>query len=183
MPYKNKKIAKQKARERYLQKKQEILAKCKAYYETQKEQHRSSVKKWEKKNKKRMDAYYARYRKENTQKIRQKNKRYKDRMREECFEHYGNKCQCCGEHRKEFFAMHHIEGGGRQHRLSEKMLQQGGGIYLYLKRRGYPKNFEIQCHNCNAARGYYGYCPHEREREAELLASSMVSPLVPRNNP
>jgi len=42
----------------------------------------------------------------------------------------------------------------------------GRSFYLWLKRHGYPADeFRVLCHNCNAARGYYGYCPHERDKE------------------
>jgi hypothetical protein len=169
---KNKAVILARQKEYYERNKKRILERQREYVATHKEQHAATCKRWAKKNKKKMDAYYAQWRSENQEKVQQKQKKYKGRLRDECFSHYGDKCSCCGEHRKEFFAMHHIEGGGRQHRLTEKMLQQGGGIYLWLKRHGYPKNFEIQCHNCNASRGYYGYCPHEREPESGISVSS-----------
>jgi radical SAM protein with 4Fe4S-binding SPASM domain len=32
-----------------------------------------------------------------------------------------------------------------------------------LKNNNYPKDlFRLLCHNCNMARGCYGYCPHEK---------------------
>jgi hypothetical protein len=35
---------------------------------------------------------------------------------------------------------------------------------FWLKRNGYPKGFRVLCHNCNSARGLYGYCPHKRRK-------------------
>jgi hypothetical protein len=179
MPYKNPEVAKQKNRERYLAKKPEILAKCKAYYETHKEQHQSATKKWSQNNKEQMDAYYAQWRRENTERIALKNKRYKDKLRDECFAAYGNKCECCGEVRKEFFAMDHVNGGGGEHRKSVSMLRQAAGIHKWLRDHGYPKDFRILCHNCNSSRQYYGYCPHERERIGANSSSVSALPNSP----
>ena len=30
------------------------------------------------------------------------------------------------------------------------------------------KIFQVLCHNCNMSKGFYGYCPHEKERENEI---------------
>ncbi len=69
---------------------------------------------------------------------------------------YGGKCACCGETEAAFLAVDHIFGGGGKHRKSVH-----GHIYPWLVRNGYPAGFRLLCHNCNCARGYYGYCPHE----------------------
>lgn len=61
--------------------------------------------------------------------------------------------------------MDHIGGGGTQHRRDEGIT--GSGIYLWLKKNGYPDGFQTLCHNCNLARGYYGSCPHEEQSDAE----------------
>lgn len=74
--------------------------------------------------------------------------------------HYGGKCACCGESRREFLALDHIGGGGNKHRKSLKT-NGGGTFYAYLHARGYPHGYRVLCHNCNQARGSYGYCPHE----------------------
>ena len=69
---------------------------------------------------------------------------------------YGGKCVCCGETANEFLAIDHINGHGKEHRASI-----GAAFYSRLKRQGVPEGFRILCHNCNFARGRYGYCPHE----------------------
>lgn len=79
------------------------------------------------------------------------------RLRENVLEEYGGRCACCGETRYEFLAIDHIAGDGGTHRKTTK-----GPIDRWLKANGYPKQgFRILCHNCNMARGLYGYCPHE----------------------
>ncbi len=85
-------------------------------------------------------------------------------LRAECIERYGNRCACCGETRKEFLAIDHINGGGKRHR---KALNLGGSdFYRWLKRNHFPKGFRVLCHNCNLALGFYGYCPHQSQEVA-----------------
>jgi hypothetical protein len=33
-----------------------------------------------------------------------------------------------------------------------------------MKRNNFPPGFRVLCRNCNGARGFYGYCPHESQR-------------------
>ena len=55
----------------------------------------------------------------------------------------------------EFLAVDHINGCGALKRVSN--------FYSWLLRNGLPDGFRILCHNCNLSRGFYGYCPHEKE--------------------
>ena len=87
---------------------------------------------------------------------------YRQRLRNETFAAYGNQCACCGESHVEFLGIDHINGGGTQHRKQIKCY--GVNFYDWLRQRGYPKEYQILCHNCNLAKGFFGYCPHERER-------------------
>lgn len=85
--------------------------------------------------------------------------RLRDQMlRREAIEHYGGKCECCGEATYEFLAIDHINGGGGKHR--EKI---GGKIHRWLAKKNYPSGFRVLCHNCNMALGLYGYCPHQQD--------------------
>lgn len=87
------------------------------------------------------------------------------RLRDAALAAYGNACACCGEATWEFLGIDHMNGDGAAHRIAlTGSRYQGGGtvMYRWLKRNGYPAGFRVLCHNCNAARGYYGYCPHER---------------------
>lgn len=73
-------------------------------------------------------------------------------------------CACCGECRYEFLALDHIGGGGNQHRLALTGTKKGGAkLYYWLRDNGYPKGFQVLCHNCNMAKGVYGQCPHRGE--------------------
>lgn len=65
------------------------------------------------------------------------------------------KCNCCGENEIKFLAIDHINGCGMKQRKS-----QGLNIYSFLKRNNYPDGFQVLCHNCNLAKGFYEKCPH-----------------------
>ena len=69
-------------------------------------------------------------------------------------------CACCGENHPYFLSIDHINGGGGKHRASIS----DTNFYRFLKREGYPEGYRILCHNCNQAFGYYGYCPHQKEK-------------------
>lgn len=87
-------------------------------------------------------------------------KRLENRLR--AIAHYGGHCVCpgCNETRVEFLAFDHIEGGGNKHRQKLGNKQHFG---CWLVKNGFPAFIRLLCHNCNMARGYCGYCPHERE--------------------
>ena len=94
---------------------------------------------------------------------------HKIRLREcrmKIIEHYGGKCECCGETRYEFLAIDHINGDGQERRKKGNTLEYFGIV---------KNNFEIDypirilCHNCNLAYGFYGYCPHQTQPVDRLL--------------
>ena len=95
-------------------------------------------------------------------KIRIACKRRHIEKRKMAIEAYGGVCSCCGEYRYEFLSIDHIHGGGSKHK---KLVGCGSTFYRWLWKNKYPKNdFRLLCHNCNQAIGYYGLCPHEKER-------------------
>lgn len=65
-------------------------------------------------------------------------------------------CVCCGEDIDAFLCIDHIDGGGCQHKRDEGFSNLTG----YLFRMGFPPGFQVLCHNCNAAKGRNGQCPH-----------------------
>jgi hypothetical protein len=72
--------------------------------------------------------------------------------------HYGGEhpaCKCCGEDKYQFLAFDHINGRGKEH------LRRVSNIALWLVRNDFPAGFQILCHNCNLAKGFYGRCPHQ----------------------
>jgi hypothetical protein len=87
---------------------------------------------------------------------RERTKRDYRGQRLECINHYGGKCQCCGEDRYEFLAIVRINGNGTRHRKSG----EHGKICRWLIVNNFPPGFRILCYNCNMAMAFFGYCPH-----------------------
>lgn len=82
------------------------------------------------------------------------------RVREDVFNHYGNRCACCGEDGAIFLAIDHIGGGGSRHRKS--LGAMGSNFYKWLRREKFPKGYQTLCSNCNWAKhANGGVCPHK----------------------
>jgi len=87
------------------------------------------------------------------------------RVRADVIEAYGGKCVCCGEGTPEFLGIDHIFCDGGKERRERGL--SGATLYRELRRNGYPKDrYQLLCHNCNQAKGYYRVCPHERIRQS-----------------
>lgn len=71
-------------------------------------------------------------------------------------------CTCCDVTDPQLLTLEHcIPGEGRKHRE----LKMGAvAILRDLQKRGYPPGYSCLCFNCNLSRGFYRYCPHEKER-------------------
>jgi len=69
------------------------------------------------------------------------------------------KCSCCGENIIEFLSIDHIEGEGNKHRKNIST-----NIYYWLKKMKFPPGFQVHCFNCNLAKGFFGVCPHKKQK-------------------
>lgn len=95
--------------------------------------------------------------------MREHGRQYRRRVKQEVIAAYGGTCACCGELRFEFLSVDHVDGKGAAERRKTGV-QAGYQFYVWLRRKGFPKGpYRLLCFNCNSARGFYGYCPHERE--------------------
>lgn len=84
-------------------------------------------------------------------------KRCRDKQRADVIAGYGGRCACCGESNPVFLALDHVHGGGR------KEHNEIGGYAIYRKviNAGFPKDYQLLCHNCNWAKHVTkGLCPH-----------------------
>ncbi len=54
-------------------------------------------------------------------------------------------CSICGTTYLNFLAIDHIDGGGTEHRRTQKIKN----ISYWLKKNGFPPGFRVLCHNCN----------------------------------
>jgi hypothetical protein len=92
-----------------------------------------------------------------------KTKTIRARAKSEVIAHYSkesNKCACCGEANVKFLTVDHINDDGYLKRQSGEH-PAGGAMYVWLRAHNYPEGFQILCMNCNAAKGWYGTCPHK----------------------
>ena len=80
------------------------------------------------------------------------------KLRQEILAAYGGKCVCCGESTPEFLSVDHIAGGG----WAERKAKGPNRVYRDIRRDGFPPIYQLLCHNCNQAKGFYGTCPHQR---------------------
>ena len=113
------------------------------YYHKNKSKVRNTTEKWKKKNQIRVNIAH---------------KKYVRKIRIEVINHYGGKCNCCGEKQFEFLCIDHIFGNGNQHRK----LISSQALPHFIKKNNYPDEFQILCYNCNAARYIHKYCPHQK---------------------
>lgn len=84
------------------------------------------------------------------------------------FDHYGRKCECCGETEQEFLQIDHVYGGGCIHYKSARQM------YRWLCTHGFPLGFQTLCASCNWARRS-GNCPHFIEKHAEHCKTCSAS--------
>lgn len=113
------------------------------------------------------------YRRINRDKLLAHKLSYWKQQRLQVLSHYSNRslqCKCCGERTYEFLSLDHIDGGGNQHRkkLGSKY------IYSYLIHDNFPDGYQVLCHNCNLAKGFYKKCPHQRSPEEQSQASQLI---------
>lgn len=146
----------------------EILSRSKLYYSQHLEEQRLRVKMYGRKHREHRKLYAKTYKAAHPEIVRlSKAKSQAKRMRElreGVFGVYGSSCTCCGESRKEFLTLHHVNGGGTRDR------REGGGNFLALRRAiiaNDPSAYRVLCLNCHLGGIHYngGICPHETERQ------------------
>lgn len=106
---------------------------------------------------------HSRYHKQ--EHIKKNKKLYRQKIKAEVINAYGNKCTCCSETILAFLTIDHIYGDGHEHR---RKLNLGGGtdFYLWLRKNNYPEGFQVLCFNCNCGRQINGgVCPHQIKEE------------------
>lgn len=90
--------------------------------------------------------------------------------KQKIIEHYGGKCECCGESTYEFLSIDHINGDGHKHLVNGRKLG-GFNLYNYLITHNFECEFDLRllCHNCNQSLGIYGFCPHGGLTESSII--------------
>lgn len=89
--------------------------------------------------------------------IRESAKRRSQADRITAIQHYGGKCQYCGEIEEIFLTIDHINNDGAKHRLEvNKSKRAGSTTYAWLRRNNYPDGFQVLCYNCNCTKTTHG---------------------------
>jgi hypothetical protein len=123
-----------------------------------------SSRKWRKKNREKIRKYKIEYWAKNRNRYILLKRASRTEAKNIIIKHYGGKCVCCGETHREFLTLDHINGGGNKER-KELKIKAGTEFYLYVIKNNFPNGYRLLCSNCNCSRGFYGYCPHEKEKE------------------
>ena len=136
----------------------------KIHYEKNKDKINKQRREYEKSPdvKKRKSIHHKKWRENNLERAKEitnkSKKKYEDRIKKLVFEHYGEKCLCCGEDNITFLTIDHINGGGTKHRK-----KIGMKICVWLFKNNFPDGFQTLCFNCNWGKHINGgICPHQQ---------------------
>jgi len=111
--------------------------------------------------KQRNSSYSAKYYENNKELILERRKSLYEDHKNKVFNHYGDKCLCCGETIKLFLTVDHINNDGYLHR-KQVGRSSHNNIYGWLVRNNFPNDFQILCMNCNQGKHRNnGICPHQ----------------------
>ena len=114
---------------------------------------------YNKRNKNRAKEVARLYRLNTKDFIKISHKKYIESIKIKVYEHYGNKCNCCGEEEIKFLSIDHINNDGAQQRRS--IVQ--GNMYLWIIKSNFPKDLQLLCYNCNCGKKVNnGICPHKK---------------------
>jgi hypothetical protein len=83
----------------------------------------------------------------------ERNRGYRDALREKVFGHYGRACSCCGA--TEDLTIDHVNGDGGQHRLElfgSSLAPAGTRFYRWLVKQGLPPGYQTLCRRCNISK-------------------------------
>jgi len=104
--------------------------------------------------------YHADLYKKNKEQMLSYSREKRKKLKSAVINGYGGRCKCCGENRREFLTIDHINGDGAKLR---RTTQKGGKLYRDLVKNNFPKDgYRLLCMNCNFSYGKFGYCPHQK---------------------
>jgi len=91
---------------------------------------------------------------------RERSKKDREEFKKLIYDHYGGECACCGETEIRFMTVDHVENDGADHR--RKLFGKNTGtVHRWLVKNKFPPGFQMLCFNCNAAKQFFGQCPHK----------------------
>lgn len=129
----------------------------------QTEKRKASKRAWNREHSKEIKARNKVYYQENKDKLKAYTLSHNKRNREKVFDHYGRRCNCCGETGIQFLTIDHVNNDGSLYRKETGL---GSSFYRWLIKNDFPEGFQTLCMNCNFAKGKTnegGICPHQKE--------------------
>ena len=132
------------------------------YYQRNKDKIKEKNKKYRQDHKYECKKRSIQYYQENKEKI----KKDAQNLKLKVFNYYCNneiKCNCCGEKHIEFLTIDHIDCGKLIHGKNKKPNNHNSGtpFYRWLVSNNFPDGYQVLCYNCNCAKGFFGWCPHD----------------------
>lgn len=126
-----------------------------------KNRDRIQEKKKEPENKKRIANQIKLWKEKNRDKCHKYCREYREKLTKKVIEHYGGKCECCGETNFLFLTIDHIKRNGKEER--RKLGSNNLSIYRKIILENYPEGYRVLCYNCNCGRERNnGVCPHKK---------------------
>jgi hypothetical protein len=90
-----------------------------------------------------------------------RSKKFRDKRKKIVFEHFGNRCVCCGETNPLFLTIDHINNNGNIERKKNKMYNYNN-FYTWIIQHNFPDDLQVLCWNCNMGKAINkGICPHK----------------------
>lgn len=131
--------------------------------------------KWADQNRKKIASNGKSWRLRNSEHVKNDARLRRTALRREVIDHYGGKCECCGEKRLRILCIDHINNDGSAHRKKIGMAP-GNQFYKWIVKNGFPTLFRVLCHNCNNCMGSYGRCMHHPENIAAWWSEKVRNP-------
>jgi len=139
------------------------------YREEHGKQIAKRMKRWKSANRKRLNEYGRKYYSDHQDGFRVNARQRSMNVKRLVIDHYGGRCNCCGEDRLAFLTIDHVDGRGNKHRDS---VGRGNGrdFYHWLIQNDFPSGFQVLCFNCNCGRSVNGgVCPHAQSDLMEYV--------------
>lgn len=128
----------------------------------------------------------AQWRRKHPEGARDLLKKYRSKLKEECFTAYGHKCLSCSETSTDKLEIDHLNGQGNKHRDSifgyGHNSPGGWNFYRVLKQAGYPQDqgLALICKDCHDLK--HGRLPSE-ERKGPPAYQKIDQPTYPDSVP
>lgn len=123
--------------------------------------HKKYSKKWNILNKNKIRKHKKSYYLINKERLDKKTKETKLKNRQIVYNHYGNKCSCCGEDNIYFLTIDHVNNDGQKDRLKSGFKRKGNSLYIKIIKENFPNTYQLLCWNCNCSKGMNkGICGH-----------------------